>query len=154
MDQPTNLEITIKGKGEDVKRAALVTQRRIDLNTMGFEESAYAFGDGSDFETKMDEAIDLLGTYDYSENEDGIAEYSTEQESYGCVEKDDILGIANDIIKVSPNVEIHISAVITITCEDGYDLCVDVDYVDGKMNVDSYEDYYDDDDDEEWDDEE
>ena len=32
------------------------------------------------------------------------------------------MGIANDIIKVSPNVEIHISAVITITWSNG--ICV------------------------------
>ena len=85
MDQPTNLEITISGKTEDVKRAALTLQRRIDLDTGGFEESAYAFGDGSDFREKMDEAIDVFGSYELKEQEDGTAEYSTEQESYECV---------------------------------------------------------------------
>ena len=80
MDQPTNLEITITGKAEDVKRAALASQRRIDLDTRGFEENSYIFGDGSDFQVKMDEAM-VLGSYDFNEHEDGNAEYSTEQDS-------------------------------------------------------------------------
>ena len=153
MDQPTNLEITITGKTEDVKKAALASQRRIDMETRGFEESAYAYGDGSDFKEKLDEAIDILGSYGFDEKDDGTAEYSTEQESYGCVEEENIKDIANDIIKVSPNVEFHIEAVITATYEDGYDLCVDVDYTGGKLTVNTSEEYYDEEDDEEDDDE-
>lgn len=147
MDQPTSLEIVIKGKEEDVKRAALAAQRKIDFDTKGFEEGAYAFGDGSDFKTKMDNAIDVLGNYEFSVCGDGTAEFSTEQESYGCVEADDIKEIANDIIKVSPDVEAHISAVITATYEEGYDLCVDVDCIDGKISVETSEEYYEEDDD-------
>lgn len=149
MDQPTKLELLIKGKSEDVKRAALAAQRGIDLNTNGFKESAYAFGDGSDFKEKIDEAISIFGDYNYNEYEDGTAEYTTEQESYSCIWEEDIKGIANAIIEVTPNVEIHISAVITITYEEGYDLCVDVDYVDGEISMDISEEYY-----EDWEDDE
>ena len=156
MDQPTNLEITIKGKAEEIKRAAFIAQRRIDLNTNGFDEGAYLYNDDQNFESRMDELI-VLGSYNYYEPTDGMAEFETEQESYGCVEENDIKGIATDIIKVSPEVEIHISAVITITYEDGYDLCVDVDYVNGELNVETseeyYEDEYDDDEDEDEDEE-
>lgn len=148
MDQPTNLKITITGKVEDVKRAALTSQRRIDLDTRGFVESAYIFGDGSDFKEKMDNAI-VIGSCEFNEFEDGKAEYSTEQDSYGCIYEDDIKEIANDIRKVSPNVEFHIEAVITITYEEGYDLCVDIEHVGGKLTVDTSEWFYDDDDEEE-----
>jgi hypothetical protein len=141
MDQPTSLNISIKGKPEDVKRAALAAQRRIALNTKGFDENAYAFGDGSDFEQKM-RALRIR--FHLDEMDDGKAEYSTEQESYACIEEEDITGIANEIIKASSAVEAHISAVITITCEEGYDLCVDIECFDGKMRVDRSEEYYDD----------
>ena len=147
MDQPTSIEMTIKGQAEDVKRAALAAQRRIDIETKGFKESAYEYGDGSDFKTKMDDVVDVLGDYEYTENSDGTAVFSTEQESYGCIEERNIKEIADDIVKTSPNVEAHISAVITITYEEGYDLCVEADYVDGKLSVESSEEYY------EWDDE-
>ena len=149
MDQATNIEIRITGKAEDVKQAALAAQRRIDLDTKGFDENAYAFGDGSDFKEKLDKAINILGSYNYNEIEDGIAEYKTEQESYGCDKKNDIVGIAKDIVKTSPNVEVHISSVITAYFDEGYELCVDIDYVDGKMNVESCKEYLDD---EDWDD--
>ena len=144
MDQPTNLTIEIKGKSEDVKRAALVAQNRIGLDTIEFEECEYEFIENSEFEEKLNEAIGMYGDYNYVEADDETAEYSTEQESYECISEDDIKEIAEEIIKVSPDVEAHISAVITITFEEGYDLCVDVDYVDGELNVNSSEDYYDD----------
>ena len=144
MDQPTNLEIVIKGTKEDVKRAALAAQRRIDLDTKGFEESNYVFGDGSDFETKLADTIGIFGDYKYNENEDGTAEYTTVQESYGCVEEDDIVEIVKDISTASLNVEVHISAVITDTYEEDYELCVNIDYVEGEMSVDSSEEYFDD----------
>lgn len=144
MDQPTSIEIRIVGKSMDVMRAALVAQRRIDLETEGFEECNYIFGDGSDFRAKIERAIDCFGEYSFDENEDGTAEYHTEQESYACIDKNDIKGIADDIVKVSPDVEIHMESAITITYEEGYDLCVDIDYVNGDMNVNVSEDYYDD----------
>ena len=142
MDQPTNLKIKITGKSESVKRAALAAQRRIDLDTNGFEENAYEMTGNSDFEEKLDKAIGIYGDYSYEEAEDETSEYSTEQESYSCIWEDDIRGIANEIIKASPDVEVHISAVITITYAEGYDLCVDIDYVDGELSVDSYEEFY------------
>lgn len=148
MDQATNIEIRIKGLAADVKVAALVAQRRIDLDTKGFNESVYEFDNCSDFESKLDEVINMLGSYDYNESEEGMAEYSTEQESYGCIEKNDIVAIAKDIVKTSPNVEMHISSVITAYYDEGYELCVDIDYVDGKMKVDSYKEYLEDEDDE------
>lgn len=46
-----------------MKRAALAAQRRIDLDTKGFEESAYTYGDGSDFKMKMDKAVEVLICY-------------------------------------------------------------------------------------------
>ena len=148
MDQPTSLEIVIKGKGESVKRAAVAAQKGIDRNTRSFQESNYVFGDGSDFAEKMN-IIGVLGDYTYHEKEDGTAEYTTEQESYGCIWEENIKGIADAIIEVSPDVEIHIAAVITITSSEGYDLCVDVDYVDGELSIERSEDYY-----EDWDEEE
>lgn len=135
MNQPTNLEISITGKKEDVKRAALAAQRRIDSETNSFEESTYEFGDESDFKAKM-ESVDMFGSYDYNEQEDGTAVFKTEQRSYGCVTEDDIKEIVHDIIKTSPNVEAHIYADITITYPEGNYLCVDMDYVYGKTNAD------------------
>ena len=43
----------------------------------------------------------------------------------------------------SVNWYFDISAVITITYSEGYDLCVDIDYADGEMSVDTTEEYYD-----------
>ena len=141
MDQPTNLNISIKGNVEDVKKAALAAQRRIDLNTRKFKENLYVYGDGSDFEKKMGELTVL---------DSGTVRYTTEQKSYSCISEKDIKEIAQAIIDVSPNVEAHISAVITITFAEGYDLCVNIDCKDGKMDVDVFESPYDD---EDWDEE-
>ena len=144
MDQPTNIDITIKGTAVDVKRAALIAQKHLDLEEYDFNESAYAL-DG-DLDLKMDH----LGILDYcTPSENGIAEYEITQESYRCIEQEDIEAIANDMIKASPDVEFHISAVITVTYADGFDLCVDIDYTDGNMDVNVSEDYYDN-----WDEEE
>ena len=87
----------------------------------------------------MDE---ILGGFDYNELEDGTVEYTAEQESYACIWEEDITEIAQAIIDVSPDVEFHISAVITVTYAEGYDLCVDVDYVNGEKTVRTEEDYY------------
>ena len=140
MDQPTNLTITIKGNADDVKCAALAAQRKIAIfDGNELDEITYEFSDGSDFESQMEEILD---TYEYQEDEDGNAEYSSDQESYGCIWQENITEIAEELIKIAPDLEIHISAVITVTYADGYDLCVDIDYVDGKMTVDISEDYY------------
>lgn len=79
---------------------------------------------------------------------------NNKQDNYVCLDEDEIKNIAKAIMKESPNVEAHISAVITITYSEGYDLCVDVDYVDGKMSVDTSEEYYEDFEDEDEDEEE
>ena len=136
--QPTSLEITIKGNVEAVKRAA---QKRIDSNTNGFDEKAYVIDDVDDFEELLDDAIGMLGDYKCNESEDGTAEYTTEQESYGCIYDTDIMEIGKAIATAAPDVEAHISAVITITYEEGYDLCVDVDYEDGELSMDIYDCY-------------
>lgn len=148
MDQPTNLEITIKGDVEAVKNAAIAMQKSIESTTRGFDENSFVVSAERDFETIMSDSIDILGSYDFDENGDGTAEFSTEQESYGCIEEGDIKNIAKAIIAVAPTVEAHITAVITITYSEGYDLCVEVDCADGKMKVETSEEYY-----EDWDDE-
>ena len=155
MDQPTNIKIEIKGNKEEVKKAAFVMQRRIDKDSRNFNESNYVFDDSIDFEQKMKNLIGALGSQSYNENENGTAVYTSEQESYGCLLGDDIKEIGEDVEKASLDVEVHISAVLTVTCSEGYDLCVDVDYVDGQMKVNITEEYYEDEeDDEDWDDEE
>lgn len=53
--------------------------------------------------------------------------------------------IGNEIVKVSPDVNFKISAVITITYEEGYDVCVTVDYKKEKMKVSTTLEYYDED---------
>lgn len=141
MDQPTKLEITIKGKELDIKRAALVAQRRIDLPTRGFKESNYEFGDGSDFESKMDGTLGKLGHYTISLKDD-VVEFTSEQESYGCTDESDVRNIAEDIVKATPAVEVHISATITVNAAEGYDIGVEIDYANGDMKVDVSEDKY------------
>ena len=152
MDQPTNLEITIKGKAEDVKKAALAAQKRIDADTNGFDENAYVIDAVDDFEEILDEAIGMLGDYGCNELDDGTAEYHTEQESYGCIFEDDIMEIGKAIAAAAPDVEAHISAVITITYAEGYDLCVDVDYQGGELSMETLEEYYEgwEDEDDDW----
>jgi len=155
MDQPTNLEITIKGNKLDVKRAAIAANRRIERDTRGFDENEYVFNEES-FDDQIEEIYEILGSYEINQIEANEWEFKAEQDSYGCTEENDIKEIAEEIVRSSPNVEFHISAVITTCYEDGYDLCVDVDFVNGEMNVNTFKDYFDDeeDDDEEEDDEE
>ena len=142
MDQPTSLDITIRGKSIDVKRAALAAQRRIDLDTRGFKKEKYIFGDGLDFEEKIKDTV--YGDYSLNENENGTAKYQTEQTSWACIYREDIKEIADDIVKTSPDVELHMTAVITMTYEEGYDLCLDVDYVNGEMHTNVSKKYYED----------
>lgn len=142
MDQPTHLDITIKGTSENVKRAALAIQRRIDFYASNYTAGAYELKDDSDFNSVMDKLL-VLEDYEYTEGDDGSAEYTTEQDSYELIEVEDIEGLAREIITNVPEVEFHISAVLTITYADGFDLCVDIDYADGEMNVECSEEYYD-----------
>ena len=145
MDEPTKLEITIRGNELEVKRAALVAQRRVELDTNGFKEEMFVFGDGSDVEEKLRKVI-FLGNFKFTKKEDGVVEYETEQESYGLIWQEDVEAIAEDIKKATPSVEAKISAVITATSTDGYDLCVDVEYKNEEINVDVTEDYFEDED--------
>ncbi len=144
MDQPTHLDITVKGTSENVKRAALAIQKRIDFyaSNYNYTAGAYELNDDSDFNSVMDNLLGLED-YEYTEDDDGSAEYTTEQDSYELIEVEDIEGLAREIITNVPEVEFHISAVITITYADGFDLCVDIDYADGKMNMECSEEYYD-----------
>jgi len=98
MDQPTRIEMKIKGNALEVKRAANAAERRIDLYTSGFEAQTYAFGDGSDFEKRMDGIFGLFGSYTLKELENGDAEWDSEQESYGCISEEDIREIAEEMI--------------------------------------------------------
>lgn len=68
MDQPTNIEVTISGKSEEVKRAAIAAQKYMDSNTRGFNDAAYRIDDNNTFESILDEAIDIMGDYDFEEN--------------------------------------------------------------------------------------
>ena len=131
MDQPTNIKITIKGKKEDVKLAALSAERRIDLETRGFKESEYVMG--SELEKLIEKTI-------YFEGDKAVCDI--EEESYACIYDSDITDIAEEIIKVAPEVEFQIAATITITFSEGYDLCVDISYVNGEMNEEIFEEYY------------
>lgn len=154
MDQPTSIELRIVGNEQDVKRAALSAMARINQDTNGFVESDYSFGDGSDFEKQMSNILDLAGSFNIHQKNDGQIEFESEQESYGCVYEEDIREIANAMISVSPNIEFHIEAVITIYADEGYDLCVDVNYINGKCKVKVTEEEYDDFDNEDYDEEE
>ena len=117
-------------------------QKRIDIYEGNYEETSYEIDDDSDFNSVMD-ALPISGYYEYDENDDGSAEYTTEQDNYALIEADDIEALAREVIHIVPSVEFHIEAVITVTFADGYDLCVDIDYVDGEMKVECSEEYYD-----------
>ena len=65
-------------------------------------------------------------------------------EFFKCNICGNIVEIVKDISTASPNVEVHISAVITDTYEEDYELCVNIDYIEGEMSVDSSEEYFDD----------
>lgn len=148
MDQPTYLAITIKGRESNVKRAAIAANRRINIDTKGFEEKDYVFNEVS-FEQQIEDIYGVFGSYELNQISDDLWKFEAEQDSYGCIAENDIKEIAEEISKCSPDVEYHISARITITYDDGYDLCVDIDSVNGEMKVESYEDYYDEEDDDE-----
>jgi len=148
MDQPTYLEMTIKGNELDVKCASIAANRRIARDTIGFDENEYVFIERS-FSAQIEKIYSSLGSYEFSQVEGDKWEFKAQQDSYGCIEEDDIKEIAEEIIQSSPNVEFHLSAVITTYNEDGYDLCVEIDFVNGEINVNTSEDYFDDEGDDE-----
>ena len=144
MDQPTTIEIRIKGDELDVKRAVLKAMARIDRDTRGFDASNYVFGDGSDFEEQMKKTLCVLGNYRIHPIENSQIEFKSVQESYGCDSDSDIKGIADAMIGVSPNVEFHIAATITADAFDGYDTYVDINYLNGELKCDVKEYHFDD----------
>ena len=95
----------------------------------------------------MEDIVDLLCNCSFDDNGDGTAVYETDQERYGCVEEKDIKSIAEDIVKATPLVEFHISAIMSDEFEDG-EQCIEIDYANGQMDIKISEDAY-----EEWDDE-
>ena len=46
------------------------------------------------------------------------------------------------MIETSPGVEFYMTAVITVTYYEGYDICIDAKYVNGKLDVNVSEEYY------------
>lgn len=65
MDQPTNLEITIKGDVEAVKNAAIAMQKSIKSTTRGFDENSFVVSAERDFETIMSDSIDIFGSWPF-----------------------------------------------------------------------------------------
>ncbi len=159
MDQPTTITIEILGKTADVKRAALTSKRCIDWNKHGFKEEDYQFYDSPDFAERLKQLHDDdYGSFELSSGEnidrkllpdgaagdaDDFCVSSSEQQSYSCVAYEDIEAVAEQMVRVSPDVEFHIVAVITITNFDGYDLLVHADYKDKQLKVYSEEEYFD-----------
>lgn len=153
MDQPTTLNITITGTEPDVIRAAVAAKRRIDKHSVDLNEEDYSFDESLDFE-KLEQGIyENAYTFSHERREDGTVSLDTEMSDYDCIEENDVREIADEIVKAAPEVEFGISAVITITFAEGYDLCVDIDYTDGQMKVETSEEYYEGFDDDEEDDE-
>ena len=144
MDQPTYLNIVIRGTETDVKKAALAAMRRVNLETRGFNESLYAWADGMDFHERMDQIFVVLGKYDLRQIDDHTFEFTSMQDSYACFYQEDITSIAEAILAVTPDLEFHIVAEITITAFDGFYTDVMIDYVDGELKTDVQEMYFDD----------
>ena len=140
MDQPTNLNLHITGTKQNVMQAANAAVRIINRDC----PREY-------FENRVKNTLE--NNFKPTGDSD-MAEFSLNTESYWAVSEEDISAIADAIVQASPDVKFHLSACITITYEEGYDLCVDVDYADGEMSVDTSEEPYEDwDEDEEEDDE-
>lgn len=150
MDQPTYLKITVKGKIEDVRKAVVAAQKRVDLHTVGFDESKYVYESESDFKEIIDKTIGLFGEYKYTELKNGTVKYAITQDRYGCVLEEDIKDIAKAITDASPNVKARIVATITSTFASGYDLRVDIKCANGKFDVDTDLLFYDDEEDDDY----
>lgn len=140
MDQPTSLELHIIGTEPNVTQAANAAARLIQQDS----PSEY-------FENRVN---DMLENHFHTTKDSNMVEFSVEEECYWAIYEEDISAIADAIAQASPDVKFHLSACITMTYEEGYDLCVDIDYADGKMSVDVSEDFYDDEEDEDEDEDE
>ena len=140
MDQPTYLKLHITGAEQSVVKAANAAARIIE------QDSPRKYFEGR--------VQDLL-KYGLRITGDSNAEFSVDMDDcYWAIYEEDISTIADTIVQASPDVKFHLSARITMTYEEGYDLCVDIDYADGEMNVDTSEDFYEDDEYEDEDEEE
>ena len=76
--------------------------------------------------------------------DDHTFEFTSEQDSYVCIYEEDITDIAKAILAVTPDLEFHIVAELTLTAFDGYNTHVIIDYVDGELKTDVREMYFDD----------
>jgi len=130
MDQPTNLNLRITGTEQNVMKAANAAARIIKKDS----PSEY-------FEARVK---NMLENNFKTTGDSDMAEFSVMEECYWAIYEEDISAIADAIVEASPDVKFHLSACITITYEEGYDLCVDIDYADGEMTKDVSEEYYED----------
>ena len=80
--------------------------------------------------------------YDLHPIDDNTFEFTSVQTSYCCTRKEDITDIAEAILAVTPDLEFHIVAEITMTALDGYNTDVMIDYVDGELKTDVQEMYF------------
>ena len=134
MDQPTYLKLHITGTEQNVAQAANAAIRVIQ------QDSPPKY-----FENRVKRMLEA----NFRTTTDSNAEFSMGEElCYWAIYEEDISTIADAIVQASPDVKFHLSARITMTYEEGYDLCVDIDYADGEMSEDVSEDPYDDEDDE------
>lgn len=128
MDQPTNLELRITGTEQSVAPAAEAAARIIAKDS----PSEY-------FEQRVKNMLE--GTIKATADPDIVA-FALNRESYWAVAEEDISAIADAIIQASPEVTLHLSARITMTYEEGYDTCVDINYASGERTVNvSYDEY-------------
>jgi hypothetical protein len=128
MDQPTNLELRITGTEQSVAPAAEAAARIIAKDS----PSEY-------FEQRVQNMLE--GNIKATADPDIVA-FALNRESYWAVAEEDISAIADEIIQASPEVTLHLSARITMTYEEGYDTCVDINYASGERTVNvSYDEY-------------
>ena len=140
MAQPTYLNLCITGTERAVAQAANAAARIIQ------QDSPPKY-----FENRVK---GMLEANFKATTDSNAAEFSVREECYWAIYEEDISTIADAIVQASPDVKFHLSARITMTYEEGYDLCVDIDYADGEMSTDISEDPYEDEEDEDEDEEE
>ena len=128
MDQPTYLELHITGTEQNVMQAANAAARVIN------QDSPLEY-----FENRVKNMLE--NNFKHTIDSD-MVEFSVEEACYWAIYEEDISTIANTIVQASPDVKFHLFARITINFCEGYDTCVDIDYVSGEMTVDvSYDEY-------------
>ena len=126
MDQPTYLDLRITGTEQNVAQAANAAVRVIE------QDSPPEF---------FEKRVKALLEYDVLDS--NTAEYLLYKTCYWAFDEFDVDEIADAIIQASPDVEFHLSARITITCYEGYDTYVDINYVSGEKTMDvRYDEFY------------